>query len=100
MYVYIKGIREIDDLFLKWCCEETERQPWQFIFFERSDVRYNYPERDRLYFYFQNHDVNSKVHLLDHYYTSNTQLSEDIILFSDHNISDHSLLLSILIFQR
>ena len=36
------------DLFLKWCCEYTERCPWRFIYFEGTDSTWNFIEnRDR-----------------------------------------------------
>eukprot|EP00667_Euglena_gracilis_P000022 EG_transcript_22 len=47
-HVYVQGLPAIGDLFLKWCCEYTERCPWRFIFFEGTDSTWNFIEnRDR-----------------------------------------------------
>jgi hypothetical protein len=47
-FVYVRGLRAISDLLLKWCCEYTERCPWRFIYFENTDSTFNFAEnRDR-----------------------------------------------------
>jgi len=47
-HVYVQGLPSIGDLFLKWCCEYTERCPWRFIYFEGTDSTWNFIEnRDR-----------------------------------------------------
>jgi hypothetical protein len=47
-FVYVVGLRRVEDQFLKWCAEYTERCPWRFILFESADIRYNLAEnRDR-----------------------------------------------------
>jgi hypothetical protein len=47
-FVYIRGMMNVDDMFLKWCCEYTERQPWRWIYIENANINFNFSEiRDR-----------------------------------------------------
>lgn len=47
-FVYVRGLSQLDDLFLKWLAEHTKQFPWRFIYFESSDPTFNFAEtRDR-----------------------------------------------------
>lgn len=49
LVVYVTGLTFASDLFLKNCCEFTERTVWRWIFFDGLDATYNFPEiRDRI----------------------------------------------------
>ena len=46
--VYVKGLFKISDRLLKWTAEYSVQYPWRFIYFEGTDVTWNFPEnRDR-----------------------------------------------------
>ncbi|CAK0847884.1 unnamed protein product [Prorocentrum cordatum] len=52
-FAYVKGLRKIDDILLKWLAEYTRLHPWRFVFLEGVDTSFNFPEnRDRCNFHF------------------------------------------------
>lgn len=62
-FVYVHGLPIIKDQLLKWCCEYTAKYPWRFIYFENTDISFNFSEnRDRcdFTFYQQLNETNSE----------------------------------------
>ena len=60
-FVYVQGLRRVDDIFLKWCAEYTERWPWRFILLEGTDTHFNLPEnRDRCQDQRKGHEADSE----------------------------------------
>ncbi|CAD7925071.1 unnamed protein product [Amoebophrya sp. A120] len=52
-FVYVQGLKKIDDVLLKWLAEYSRYNPWRFIYLENVDLSWNFPEnRDRCYFTF------------------------------------------------
>ena len=43
-FVYVKGLRTLDDTLFTWLAEFTERSPWQFVFFEDVNTTWNLVE--------------------------------------------------------
>lgn len=43
-FVYVKGLKTLDDTLFKWLAEFTERSPWQFVFFEDVNTTWNLVE--------------------------------------------------------
>jgi hypothetical protein len=47
-FVFVRGLRLLDDLLFKWLAEFTKFVPYAYVYFEEVDSTFNYPEnRDR-----------------------------------------------------
>lgn len=52
-FTYVKGLKKLDDILLKWLAEYTRLHPWRFVYLEGVDTSFNFPEnRDRCNFRF------------------------------------------------